>query len=188
MTRAVGLLALGLWACLAPAAYAQAEALAPGRDVQLFVRGVIAPFEGRLTAVEPDGLTLTLLDGSVFTIAPAQLQRSFVLGSRRNVRRGGVIGGALGLAVGVGMLVGSRNTCTGQPSGYCDTFGDAFHAWHLIVPPLAGAAAGGLVGYFVQTPRWVPGFLSQPSADGDVGLGLAWSVPLGPQSGRPSDR
>jgi len=183
VTYGIGLLALGLWAGLAPAAYAQAEALAPGRDVQLFVRGVIAPFEGTLTAVEPDGLTLTLLDGSVFTISPAQLQRSEVLGSRRNVRRGGVIGGALGLAVGVGMVVGSRNSCAGQPSGYCDAFGSTFHAWHLIVPPLTGTAAGALVGHFIETPRWVPGFLPQPSADGDFGFGLAWSVPLGSRRG-----
>ena len=179
MTRGTGLLALGLCAGLAQAAYAQADALAPGRDVQLFVRGVVAPFEGTLTAVEPDGLTLTLLDGSVFTISPAQLQRSEVLASRRNARRGGVMGGALGLVVGVGLLVTSRNDCPGQPSGYCDTFGDTFRASRLIVPPLVGTAAGGLVGHFIETPRWVPGVLPQPSADGDVGLGLAWSLPLG---------
>lgn len=179
MTGETGLLALGLWAGLAPAACAQAEALAPGRDVHLFVRGVIAPFEGTLTAVEPDGLTLTLLDGSVFTISPAQLQRSEVLGSRRNVRRGSLMGGALGLGVGVGLVVKSRKDCPGQPSGYCDSFGNNFHAWHLLVPPLAGAAAGGLVGHFIQTPRWVPGVMPLPSVDGDVGLGLAWSVPLG---------
>ncbi len=174
-----GLLALGLWAGLTPAAYAQAEALAPGREVRLFVRGVIAPFEGTLTAAEPDGLTVTLLDGSVFTISPAQLQRSEVLGSRRNVRRGSFMGGALGLGVGVGWVVASRNDCPGQASGYCDSFGNSFHTGHLIVPPFVGAAAGALVGYFIETPRWIPGLLSQPSADGDVGLGLAWSVLLG---------
>jgi hypothetical protein len=179
MTRGIGLLALGLWAGLAPAAYAQAEALAPGRDVHLYVRGVIAPFEGTLTAVEPDGLTLTLLDGSVFTISPEQLHRSEVLGARRNLRRGGLIGGALGLAVGVGMVVGSRNDCPGQTLGYCDTFGSSFRAWHLIVPPLAGAASGALVGHFIRTPRWVPGVLPQPSANGEVGLAIAWSAPLG---------
>ena len=89
------------------------------------------------------------------------------------------MGGALGLGVGVGLLVASRNDCAGQPSGYCDSFGNSFHAGRLIVPPLAGAAAGALIGYFIRTPRWVPGFPPQPSADGDFGLGLAWSVPLG---------
>ena len=179
MTRGIGLLALGLWFGVPSAAYAQEEALTPGREVHLFIRGVIAPFEGTLTAVEPDGLTLTLLDGSVFTISPSQLQRSEVLGSRRNVRRGSFMGGALGLGVGVGWVVASRNDCPGQPSGYCDSFGNSFHTGHLIMPPLVGAAAGALVGYFIETPRWVPSFVPQPSADGDVGLGLAWSVPPG---------
>ncbi len=182
MTRGIGLLALGLWFGFASAAYAQAEVLTPGREAHLFVRGVISPFEGTLTAVEPDGLTLTLLDGSVFTISPAQIQRSEVLGSRRNVRRGSFMGGALGLGVGVGLLVTSKNDCPGQLSGYCDSFGNSFHAWRLVVPPFVGAAAGALVGYSIKTARWVPCVLPQPSADGDVGLGLAWSVPLGSRS------
>jgi hypothetical protein len=162
---------------LAPPAYAQTEALAPGREVRLFVRGVIAPFEGTLTSARPDALTLTLLDGSEFTISPAQLQRSEVLSSRTNARWGAMAGGGIGLGIGVFLVIQARNDCDRDAYGVCDEFGTHFDEWRLVIPSVAGIAAGALVGHFIRSPTWVPGFVSGAS-DG-AGLGLAWAIPVG---------
>jgi hypothetical protein len=150
--------------------------MTPGREVRLFVRGVIIPFEGTLTSVGPDALTLTLLDGSEFTISPSQLARSDVLGRQRNHVWGGLLGAGVGIGVGLALVIAERNDCARTTSGFCDQIGDRVNEWHLVVPPLAGAATGALVGYLIQTPRWVPGFLPS-SPDGGAGFAIRWSLP-----------
>jgi hypothetical protein len=61
-------------------------------------------------------------------------------------------------------------------SDFCDGLSDALSDVYFVVPPLAGAGLGALVGYFIQTPRWVPGVL--PSGpNGQAGLSLSWSIP-----------
>jgi hypothetical protein len=177
--RGIGLFAFALWLGLAPPALAQAEPLTPGREVRLYMQGVIAPFEGTLTANAPDALTVTLLDGSEFTLSPEQLQRAEVLGTRRNVVRGAMAGGVLGIVAGVWLVVEARDDCSRDLSGFCNAFGDSINEWHLVAPPLAGATAGALVGYFIRTPRWVPGLLPLASLNGRVGLAATWTVPLG---------
>lgn len=143
------------------------------------MQGVIAPFEGTLTATSAEALTLTLLDGSEFTLAQDQLRRAEVLGTRRNVVRGAMAGGVLGIVAGVWLVVDARDECNRDLSGFCNAFGESINEWHLVLPPVAGAAAGGLVGYFIRTPRWVPGLLPLASLDGRVGLAVSWAVPLG---------
>lgn len=116
-----------VWLGLAPGAYAQAEPLEPGREVRLFVRGVAAPFEGTLTSATPEALEVTLLDGSSFTIAPAQLELSQVLTTRRNVLRGAIVGGGVGLGVGVAWVITDDEIASpsGGPGGGYD-FGTRF--------------------------------------------------------------
>jgi hypothetical protein len=139
------------------------------------VRGVAQVFEGRLTAASPEALAITLRDGSDFTISPSQLERSEVLGTRRNTLLGAVVGGGVGLGVGVVLLV-TDDPAQGQPTAAPDDrFGESFDAWKLIVPPVAGAVVGALVGNRIRTPDWFPGFL--PGAGGDVAFG--WSAPVG---------
>ncbi len=143
------------------------------------MQGVIAPFEGTLTATSAEALTLTLLDGSEFTLAQDQLRMAEVLGTRRNARRGAFAGGVIGIVAGVWLVVDSRDDCNRDASGFCNAFGESINEWHLVLPPAAGAAAGAVVGHFIQTPRWVPGLLPLASLDGRVGLAATWAVPLG---------
>jgi hypothetical protein len=138
------------------------------------VRGVASIFEGTLTATSAEALAITLRDGSDFTISPAQLERSEVLGNRRNTLRGAIVGGGAGLATGIVLLV-TDGPASGQSTlAPDDRFGESFDAWKLIVPPIAGAVAGTLVGHQIRTPDWFPGFL--PGAGGDVAFG--WSAPV----------
>jgi len=78
------------------------------------------------------------------------------------------------------VAVASRDDCL-DASGFCPSPGESFEEWKLAVPAAASAAVGGLVGYFVRTPAWVPGFLPAPSADAGMALGLSWSLPIGPR-------
>ena len=176
--RGIGLIC-ALWLGLAPPALAQAEPLTPGREVRLYMQGVIAPFEGTLTASSAEALTLTLLDGSEFTLSPEQLQRAEVLGTRRNVVRGAMAGGVLGIVAGVWLVVESRDDCNRDVSGFCNAFGESINEWRLVAPPVVGAASGALIGYFIKTPRWVPGLLPLASLNGRVGLAVTWAVPRG---------
>jgi hypothetical protein len=167
---------VGLVSCLGSgtAVRAQAEPLAPGREVRLFVRGVAGSFDGRLTGLTPSALTLVQRDGSVFTLDPRQIDRAEVLGSRPNTRRGAVVGLGVGIGVGVWLAITSSPECQ-ESLGLCDNPGDRFNEWHLVIPAIAGAAAGAVVGRFVESPSWVPGFLpSVPSAGG--GFALLWTV------------
>jgi hypothetical protein len=165
-----------LWLGLAPSAYAQAEPLAVGREVRLFVRGVIAPLEGRLLSISRDELTISMADGAVFAISPEQLQRTQVLGTRRNTARGLFLGAALGFGAGIAWIV--RSDCPRDASGFCEV-GDSFNEWALVVPPVLGAGAGALAGYLIRTPRWAPGLLPQQSAAGGLAARLTWAVPIG---------
>jgi hypothetical protein len=139
------------------------------------VRGVAQIFEGTLTAVSPEALAITLRNGNDFTISPSQLERSEVLGSRRNTLRGAIVGGGVGLGTGVVLLVSNDPPPAQATAPPGDRFGESFDAWKLIVPPIAGTIVGAFVGYNIRTPRWVPGFL--PAASGDVAFG--WIVSLG---------
>jgi hypothetical protein len=174
---AAGLLGLVAWLGPATSVRAQAEPLAPGREVRLFVRGVAGSFDGRLTGLTPNALTLVQRDGSVFTLNPAQVDRSQVLGTRTNARRGALMGLGVGAGAGVWLAIASRNECL-ETSGFCDDPGDHFNEWHLVLPAVAGAAAGALVGHFIETPTWVPGFL--PGAPSSDGFALSWTLPAGP--------
>ncbi|MEQ1856506.1 MAG: hypothetical protein ABL963_08550 [Longimicrobiales bacterium] len=174
---------LGFLAWLGPGvAYAQAEPLTSGREVRVFARGVAGSFDGILVSVTPNAITLRQRDGSIFTLQATQIQRAEVLGSRTNARRGGVIGGALGLAAGVGLAISSRGDCR-DSGGFCDDPGDHFNEWHLVVPAVAGAAAGALVGHFLHSPRWVPGVFVGATTAGGADFGFAWSLQVGRDRG-----
>jgi hypothetical protein len=156
----------------------------PGREVRIFVRGVAGAFEGRLLGVNAQSVTVALQNGTAFTLQTAQIQRSEVLGTRTNMRRGAVLGMGVGLGAGLAFAISSRENCQAT-GGFCDDPGDHFDEWKLVVPALAGTAAGALVGHFIETPRWVPGLLPSPPTDG-VGVALAWRVPSGPRGPRPN--
>jgi hypothetical protein len=174
-----GPLALATWLGLAPAAHAQAEPLEPGREVRLFVRGVANTFEGTLTAVSAESLSITLRDGSSFTFSPGQLERSEVRTSRPNTLLGAIVGGGAGLGVGVALVVTDDDGGTGSPTtAPDDEFGASVDAWKLIVPPIGGAILGAFAGRQIRTPRWAPGLLATgAAAPGDFAFG--WSVHLG---------
>ena len=165
---------------IAPAAHAQARPLEAGSEVRLFVRGVISPFEGVLLSADSDELTLSTENVGVLTMSPAQVERSEVLGPQRNTLRGALIGGGVGLGLGVGLVIASRDDCnrSQDPIGFCDAVGDAVQTAALIYTPVLGAGLGALVGYFVTTGRWFPGFLPV-ARQGDAALGLGWTVPVG---------
>ena len=179
---AARLLCLG--SCLLPgrALHAQGEPLTRGQEVRIFVTGVAGAFEGRLIGVNPQSVTVQLENGTAFTLQTPQIQRAEVLGSRTNVRRGAVIGGGVGLAAGVAWAIASRDDCL-DAGGFCADPGDHFEEWKLVVPALAGAAAGALVGHYIQSPSWVPGLVPGPTAGGGVGVG--WRLPVGPGPARP---
>jgi hypothetical protein len=164
-----------VWLGLAPAVYAQAEPLEPGREVRLFVRGVAGPFEGLLTSATREALGITLRDGRDFTFTPSQLERTEVLSSRRNTLRGAILGGAVGLGVGVFLVVTDEGSP--DPTAPGGGFRTEFDGWKLVVPPIAGTALGAFFGSSVRTPRWVPGLLpAAGAASGDVAFG--WSIRL----------
>lgn len=171
--RSIGLAVLCCALVLPTASAAQGEPLATGREVRLFVRGVAGTFEGVLTGIRPDALTLVLRDGSFFTLQTQQVERSQVLGMRRNTKRGALVGLGVGVVAGVALAVSSETGCL-ENSGFCDHFEE----WELILPPVVGAGLGVTVGWYVQTPRWVPGFMPA-SAPGDGGFALRWSLPAG---------
>jgi hypothetical protein len=174
---ASALAALSFAAAPQGAVTAQAEPLETGREVRLFVRGVAGSFEGVLTGVRADAVTLVLRDGSFFTLQTRQVERSEVLGMRRNTTRGALVGLGVGLGVGIALAVTSRDAC----DGFCADPGDHFDEWQLVWPALAGAAGGALVGRLIRTPRWVPGFLPGSTPDGG-GVALRWSLPVGSRS------
>jgi hypothetical protein len=80
--------------------------------------------------------------------------------------------------VGVYLVIAARNDCGTSQSGFCGDGGNAVDEWRLIVPTLVGAAGGGLVGHFIRTPRWVPGFMPRPTGSDAPGVTFGWSVPL----------
>jgi hypothetical protein len=173
--HATGLLLIAGWLGLAPAAHAQIEPLAPGRDARLYVRGAADMLEGRLTSVSRESLQITLLDGSSFTVPVEQLERAEVLAARTNTMRGAIVGGGLGLGVGVALVVRDRNE-TNSTDG--DEFGTSFDAWKLIVPPVAGALLGGLAGRLIRTSEWAPAFVA--GAGGGADFALAWTIAVAP--------
>ncbi len=177
-----GPLAIATWLGLAPAAaYAQAEPLEPGREVRLYVRGVAAIFEGTLTALSADALAITLRDGNSFTFSPEQLERSQVRATRPNALRGALVGTGVGLGVGVALVISLRDDpCAGGGGGELGftVCGAPFDGFKLVAPAVAGFFAGGLVGGFIRTPRWVPGFLpTAAGAPGDFAFG--WTLSAG---------
>ncbi|MGE0158820.1 MAG: hypothetical protein AB7T31_05360 [Gemmatimonadales bacterium] len=139
------------------------------------MRGVASTFEGTLTSVAADALSITLRDGRSFTFQASQLERAEVLASRRNTRKGAVVGGFVGLGVGVG-LVASDGIDPRAVDGDGDELGRGFDPWKLIVPPIAGAAVGALVGSRFRTPRWAPAVLPDGTRPADFALG--WIVPV----------
>jgi len=166
-------LSIAGWLGLVPAAQAQTEPLAPGREARLTVRGAADVLEGTLTSVSPASLDIALLDGSSFTVPVDQLEQVEVLADRRNTLRGAVLGGGVGLGVGVALVVGDRNDTSPTND---DEFGTTFDVWKLIVPPMAGALLGALAGRVIRTPRWAPAFVPDAADDGD--FALAWAVAL----------
>jgi hypothetical protein len=160
------------WLGLVPAAHAQTEPLAPGREARLTVRGAGDVLEGTLARVSPESLEIVLLDGSSFTVPVDQLERVEVLASRRNTLRGAIVGCGVGLGVGVGLLVSDRETNRAVDGG--DEFGTTFDAWKLVLPPIAGALLGGLAGRLIRTSQWAPAFV--PGAGGGADFALAWAV------------
>lgn len=160
----------------ASAAHAQEEPLTAGREVRLYVRGVIRPFEGVLEEVGPNDLTLSTPDGSVLTIGREQIERSEVRGTRKNTWLGVGVGAGVGLGVGVWRVVKHRNDCGAGVGGFCDHGNDP---WRLAIPTVAGAGVGALVGSLIHTETWLPGYLPTVTGGGPAGLALAWTVPLG---------
>lgn len=158
--RAARLLCFG-W-CLLPGAAltGQGAPLTRGQEVRIFVTGVAGAFEGRLLGVNAQSVTVQVQNGTAFTLPTPQIQRAEVLGSRTNLRRGAIIGAGVGVGTGVAWAVVDR-----------------FEEWRLIVPALAGAAAGALVGNSIDSPQWLPGLLPNP-ADGDFAFG--WRMATGP--------
>jgi hypothetical protein len=171
-------LALGLLLALAPAAAAQAEPLAVGRQARLFVRGLVAPLEGTLLTVEPREIRIRTAGGEM-AVAPDVLTRSEVLGRRGNTLRGGLIGLGAGLALGVALVIESRDSCRPTATSPCGLPRDRSEEWLLAVPALGGVAVGALVGSRIRSSRWVPGFLPDwlPGTPGQ--LGFSWRLPLG---------
>jgi hypothetical protein len=158
-------------------AAAQAEPLDAGREARLYVRGLVAPFEGTLLSVRPTEVRIATPDGEM-RIAPAQVVRSEVLGNRGNARRGAVVGLGVGLGVGVAWVVGSTAACEPGPTGACGIPEDRGEELRLAIPAVAGAALGALVGSQVRSNRWVQGFFPQVGASADRSLGLAWRIPV----------
>lgn len=159
-----------------PAAHAQGEPLTAGREVRLYVRGVIRPFEGVLQEVATDDLTIASADGSVLTIGRAQIERSEVRGTRANTWLGAGVGAAFGAGVGIWRVVKHRNDCGAGGGGFCDYSNDP---WRLAIPTVAGAGVGALVGWRIRTATWLPGYLPTVAGGGPGGLAFSWSLTLG---------
>jgi len=170
----IAVLLIAGWLGLVPAAQAQTEPLAPGREARIYVRGAADLLEGTLTSVSSESLGIVLLDGSSFMVPVDQLERVEVLASRRNTLRGAIVGGGVGLGVGVGLVVSDRETDRAVSD---DEFGTTFDAWKLVVPPIAGALLGALAGRLVRTPRWAPALVPAGAGAGDFAFAWTLAVP-----------
>jgi len=169
------LICLAFLPCAADA-HAQAEPLAAGREVRLYVRGVIRPFEGELQQVGAGDLALVTPDGSVLTIGLEQIERSEVRGTRKNTWLGAGVGAAFGLGVGIWRVVEHRNDCGIGSATFCDPGKDPLR---LAIPTVVGASAGALVGFFIHTDTWLAGYVPTLAGGGPAGMALAWTIPLG---------
>ncbi len=165
-----------LLAWLPAGAFAQGEPLREGRTARLHVRGLVAPVEGTVVAVEPDGVRIATNQGEL-RLGMAQIERPEVLGSRGNTRRGAVIGFGVGLAVGVILVVQAKDDCVPQALQVCGPEGDRFQERRLAIPPVVGAALGAVIGSRIRTPTWVPAFIPLVDRPDGLALGLAWRLP-----------
>ncbi len=138
--------------------------------------GVIRPFEGVLQRVGANDLTLSTLDGSTLTIGLEQIERSEVRGTKKNTWLGAGVGAAFGVGVGIWKVVQHRNDCGIGSGTFCDHGKDP---WRLAISTVVGAGAGALVGSFIRTETWLPGYVPTLTDGGPAGLALAWTVPLG---------
>ena len=172
------LLALGLLLALARAASAQAEPLTAGRQARIYVGGLVAPLDGTLLSVGRTEIRIRTADGEL-VVAPQQVTRAEVLGSRGNTLRGGLIGLGAGLAVGVALVIESGRSCRPTATVPCGLPDDRNEEWLLVLPSVVGAGVGALVGSRVRSSRWVPGFLPEAGLPAPGRFGFSWSLPLG---------
>ena len=156
-----------------PAAHAQ-QRLVPGSTVRLFVEDEASPIQGVLESVTPTTWTLSLPNGQLMRIPPADVSAAQVRVTHRNTLRGALIGGGIGLIAGL-LFVASSNDCDEDVTGICDVFLDVAKKVVLFGYPVLGAATGALIGTFVKTGSWVPAFVPDAATGSAT---LRWSVPV----------
>lgn len=167
------LLALSLLAVPATTK-AQAKEVTVGRMIRVTVDG--DSVSGTLAAMASDKWSLVSPDGELRSVSPSSVGSLEVWEEHRHVLQGLAIGAGVGIAGAA--IVSGGSDCSGGNVGtqICNGLESWAEGIIWVFMPVAGAAAGALLGTVVKTGRWRPGLVPLRSG-GSIGLTVRWEVP-----------
>jgi hypothetical protein len=123
-----------------------------GQETPLLVPAPRSRFEGSVTAIDGDVLTIRLFGHSqVVTVPRAAITSLQVRQSHTHAGKGALIGAGVGLAAGVGLIVAIESgSCGGEDRAFC-SFLDAAAT---VTSTAGGALVGAVAGAMTHTDRW----------------------------------
>ncbi len=164
-----------LMALLATPLLAQARPIAVGDMVRVTLRAQTDPTVGTLTVATATEWTLSLREGELKTLDPAQIVALELRTTRGHALQGTLIGAGAGLILGVAV---TRNDCgtSGLGEEICTALTESFEGVVIVYTTVLGAGVGVLVGAILRTSSWVPGYM--PAVQQGRGrVGLIWRLP-----------